>query len=68
MTNIWDIYAKIYDAFIGNSEKNKDLLKYITQYIQKDDIIYDGACGTGIFSIELSPYTKKYTPAIYQKK
>jgi ubiquinone/menaquinone biosynthesis C-methylase UbiE len=59
MINICDIYSKIYDIFIGNSEKNPHLHKYIRGFIKSDDLIYDGACGTGIFSIELSPYVKK---------
>ncbi len=59
MTNIWNIYAKIYDQYIGNSEKDEELFNYITQFLNKDDILYDGACGTGIFSIELSKHVKQ---------
>lgn len=59
MTNIWNLYAKIYDAIIGNSTKNEELFQYIRKYIKKTDYIYNGACGTGIFSIELSSYADK---------
>lgn len=59
MTNIWDTYAIVYDALIAKSQKDDKLFNYIRKYLDKDDIIYDGSCGTGIFSIELSKDVKE---------
>ena len=56
---LWNKYAKLYDTYIGKSEKNTEHMNYIKENLKKSDYLYEGACGTAVFSIELSQHVKQ---------
>lgn len=55
----WDKYAPIYDMIMRKESKNNELFTYINQYLNKDNILLDAACGTGLFTINLSKNVKE---------
>lgn len=57
--SFWNKYASIYDKIIGNKINNDKLLNFILKYVEKDDKLLEAACGTGAFTILLSPHVKK---------
>lgn len=55
----WDKYAPIYDMIMSKESKNDELFTYIRQYLNKENILLDVACGTGLFTINLSKDVKE---------
>lgn len=64
---IWDKLAVFYDFFesLANGKVNRSLAESMETYIEKDDVVLECACGTGMLSVPIAKKCKKLTATDY---
>lgn len=58
---IWDKLSPFYDFFetVYNGKCYRGIAKKITEYVTKDDIVLECACGTGLLTLPMAKKCKK---------
>ena len=67
MNMIWDVLSPLYDFFetVYNGKCFKGIAEEIKKYVNKDDVVLECACGTGLLTLPMAQICKEIVATDY---